>query len=298
MNPLSIELLLPRWRRWRRGMPLADGKTQDATRFVTTRGGLARVQRTGRGPALVWLPDPPVIIEHYQSLVTQLAPHFDVTFVELPGIGFGMPNKSFDFSIASAGANLVDALEALDLREATLVGTCLGGYAAQAAANLALDRVARVVFLQTPSWPDGQRWLERRDPKSILRTPWIGQALFQTMAARRTADWFRYALADPSAANTYAATARSALSSGACFCLASLFQQFLAPAQPLPHPVSQPALAIAGLRDRSHQGTNWSLAATLGRQVEVLGFDECGHFPDLEANERIVATLRSFVASH
>jgi pimeloyl-ACP methyl ester carboxylesterase len=297
MNPLSIELLLPRWRRWRRGAPPAD-PTHSPTRFVTTRGGLARVQRLGRGPALVWLPDPPVVIEHYQSLVGQLAPHFDVTIVELPGIGFGMPNKSFDFSIASAGANLVDVLQALDIREATLVGTCLGGYAAQAAANLSLDRVARVVFLQTPSWPDGQRWLERRDPKSILRTPWIGQALFQTMAARRTADWFGYALADPSAAEVYAATARTALTSGACFCLASLFQQFLAPEQPLPPPVRQPALAIAGLRDRSHKGTNWSLAQTLGRQVDVLTFDECGHFPDLEAHERIVATLRSFVASH
>lgn len=296
MTPMQLEMLLPRWRRWRASGTHAA--RAERTRLVRTRNGVARACRMGSGPPLVWIPDPPVVIEHYHSLAEQLATRYEVILVELPGIGFGIPNKDFRFRIAGAGAGLADVLAELGVRGATLVGTCLGGFAVQACANLAPARVERVVFLQTPSWPDGQRWLERRDPKSILRTPWIGQSLFQLFATRRIEAWFRYALADATRAGDFATIARSALDRGACFCLASLFQQFLAPEQVLPNKIAQPAIAIAGTADRSHKGTDWSLAASLGQNVEVLRFEHSGHFPDLEAPDRLIETLERFIRSH
>jgi pimeloyl-ACP methyl ester carboxylesterase len=297
-NPLWLDLLQPRLAR-ALGRPARFPARWTTATTVALSGGHARVWDSGgAGPALVWMPDPPVVIECYAELAALLTPSHRLIIAEVPGIGFGIPAPGFRFSVASIAGAIVDVVTHLDLYDVTLVGTCLGGYAAQAAAGLAPSRIRRLALLQTPGWTDGQSWLERRDPDRLLRRPWVGQAGFQLLARSRTARWFQFAAADGDRADALARVARSALEHGACFCLPSLFQQYLDPRQVAPAPPPVPTLVVVGGADRSHSPTDWAAAPADARYARRIMLEDVGHFPDLEAGPRFADLIARFVSEH
>ncbi len=61
-----------------------------------------------RRPTLAIIPDPPVMIEHYQELVDRLTETFNVLLFELPGFGFSIPKLGLSMA-PEAVAKLISA---------------------------------------------------------------------------------------------------------------------------------------------------------------------------------------------
>jgi pimeloyl-ACP methyl ester carboxylesterase len=296
MQPTWIDIAAPKLQTMFSRLPVSDSAS-NGIRFTQLATGMARYRIVGdAGPVLIWLPDPPVVIEHYAMMAERLSDHFQVIWLELPGIGCSRPPWSLRFSLSTVAASILEFVDRLQLDHVNLVATCLSGYAAQLAANLMPDRFNRIIFLQTPSWQDGQQWRQARDPKYLLRCPYIGQLLSQAMKYRRLKNWFEMALADRSHAENYSAIATAALRSGGNFCLPSLFQDYLSPDQAIPASVTQHALALYGKLDRSHRHTDWSNLGSLALRLQTQHIAEAGHFPDLEQPQKTIDVLLKFFA--
>ena len=77
----------------------ASGKTlpgSRSTRYVDTAAGRIRVlDAGGAGPAVIFVPDGPNVIEHYERLIPLLTPRLGVVCFDMPGFGFSLPSASY-----------------------------------------------------------------------------------------------------------------------------------------------------------------------------------------------------------
>ncbi|MEO1336475.1 MAG: hypothetical protein AAFV29_12570, partial [Myxococcota bacterium] len=82
----------------RRSLSRATGSTND--RYIEAGGARVRVRDVGQGGlAVVFVPDPPNVLEHHDEAFEALAKHVRVVGIELPGFGFSSPPAGFRFSI-------------------------------------------------------------------------------------------------------------------------------------------------------------------------------------------------------
>ncbi|MEB3358526.1 MAG: trypsin-like peptidase domain-containing protein [Synechococcales bacterium] len=86
-----------------------------------------------------------------------------------------------------------------------------------------------------------------------------------------------------------------ALKSGGCFCLASLVQGLSRTHDAEISEVSVPTLLIYGNRDRSHKHTDFATLLDHAPAAEIIMFQGCGHFPDLERPQEYAKHIKSFV---
>lgn len=59
--------------------------------------------------------------------------------------------------------------------------------------------------------------------------------------------------------------------------------------------VSVPTLLIYGNRDRSHKQTDFTSLRNHASEVEIITFDGCGHFPDLERPKEYAERVKQFI---
>jgi pimeloyl-ACP methyl ester carboxylesterase len=246
-----------------------------------------RVHPSGVGPRLLFGVDGPNVLEHYDDLFGRLEGRADVIAFEPPGTGGSAPARSFDFRLGSFARLTLDLLA--DTGPRTLVMPCYLGHVAQLVARRAPRLAPRVVLPQTVGEADLRRWADRVDPKRLVRTPLLGQAI---VAVRRRAiarGWYRASVGHAECRDPFVATADRALRAGACFCLASLMQG-LTPdlVQPdeggtAPAELPVPAVIVWGAKDRTHARSAPGLALA---GAEVVLFGDSGHSPELEEPER------------
>lgn len=253
--------------------------------ILDTEQGPVRVLDTGgTAPAVVLVPDGPNVIEHYASLIERLRSTRRVVVFDLPGFGFSFPQAHYHHALAQGGSVILSVLGAVDLRDATLVCTCVNGFYAIAAAKLDTSRrIRRLVLCQTPSLTEMRAWTNRIVPKPI-HVPVLGQ-LLQFSQRRKVADgWYHAALARKEDRPRFKAVAGKAFEQGACFCLASVVQGMLAESDTpdILQGVELPVTLIWGALDRSHKPTNPQALRALLPQADFKLWTECGHFPDLE----------------
>ena len=159
MSAARLETFLQTHRRAR--PPSGDG-----VRFVELPQATLRVRVAGTGPvALVIVPDPPNVIEHYDRLIALLAPHLRVVCCEAPGFGFSRPAPGFDFSPASQAASMAALLARLALGPYLLAFPCFAGLVAVQLAAEHPELVNGLVIVQTPAWSEALGWklVERDD---------------------------------------------------------------------------------------------------------------------------------------
>ena len=290
MSAARLETLLQTHRRAR--PPSGDG-----VRFVELPQATLRVRVAGTGPvALVIVPDPPNVIEHYDRLIALLAPHLRVVCCEAPGFGFSRPAPGFDFSPASQAASMAALLARLALGPYLLAFPCFAGLVAVQLAAEHPELVNGLVIVQTPAWSEALGWVRRIDRRGLLQTPWLGQ-LAMSFGKRRVArGWYRAALppgADPA---PFLAPALAAFERGGAYCLASAFQAACRTPAPRLGPVRQPALVVWGGADRTHRRTDKRSILEYVPRADWVDFAAAGHFPDLEQPERFRDELRHFLA--
>ena len=156
------------------------------------------------------------------------------------------------------------------------------------------QRVSHLVLGQTPSFESMRRWTDRNIPRS-LRIPYVGQAIGAVNADLLATRWFSRALPrDSERKGDFVAQARQALRAGGCFCLASVVQGLLQTREDDIHGVKCPTLAVHGDSDFSHKHTDFRSITDHIPQAQVIAFQGCGHFPNLERRSEYVDLVQRF----
>lgn len=249
---------------------------------------------SGRG-AYVVVPDPPNVIEHCLPLIRRVAAGQRVVAFELPGFGYSRPRPGFRFGLASQSATLHQLFDRLGLTETVLDMSCLGAYVGLDFAARHPERVRHLILQQAPALADAQRWARRADLHGLIRTPWVGQCFMCAFRRQATRHWYGAALPaghDEALHQAFTTPALHAVDAGGLFLLADAYQALLA------HPAGasappQPVTALWGGADRTHAHTPPKSLLHDVPAARWVAFDDCGHFPGLEAPARFDTLLRA-----
>lgn len=261
------------------------------TRTIATSAGSIRVFDSGSaGPCVVLTPDGPNVIEHYEPLLRLLPPTIRTVCFDMPGFGHSLPGSSYDHSLGRGAAAILDVLNALDIHTATLAFSCANGFYAIRVAQLAPDRIDRLVLSQTPSLAAMHAWTARAVP-GLVRIPVLGQVAAWLARRRAAARWYRTALPRTTDPQPFQDTADTALRAGSCFCLAGVVQGLTKERDAALTGTTTPCQMIWGGADRSHRYTDPASLLDVVPHAELVHFPDRGHFPDLEQPERFAALL-------
>ena len=260
-------------------------------RWVHTSAGVVRVFDSGGDkPCLVMAPDGPNVIEHYQWLFALLAPQLRVVCFDMPGFGFSAPSSSYDHSLERGAQAIIELLDQLNVPEATLAMSCANGFYALRVAQLAPHRVTRLVLSQTPSMQAMHRWTDRVVPKA-LKLPLVGQVVGRLFRQKMASSWYRMALPLSTDSTPFQQTDRQVMHCGGCFSLPGVVQGLLRESVDATLGTHTLCTVLWGAQDRSHRGTDPQAILRDVPQAEVIQFDDCGHFPDLENPQRFAQIL-------
>ncbi len=259
--------------------------------FIATDYGEIRLFDTGGDkPVLITVPDGPNVIEHHLSLIAKLSKNFRVICFEFPGFGFSRPSFAYDYSFTKSTALILNVMDILKIDRAALSFSCSNGFYAIKAAQMAPDRISRLFLAQTPSLHSMEKWTAGAVPK-ILTLPIIGQVTNAVMEKKLAHLWYHYALPKDMDKSAYQETARRALNSGGCFCLSGLVQGLQHEIGTSLQALDVPATLIWGRKDHTHCHTDSQTITDHLPQCEVITFDNCAHFPELENPDRYVTLV-------
>lgn len=267
------------------------------SRQLTT--SLATVQLYDSGtakPCVVIVPDGPNVIANYEELISLLKDRFRVVCFDMPGFGYSIPSPKYDHSLDQGAATVIAVMDELKISSATLAFSCANGFYAIRVAQLAPNRVSRLLLSQTPSLAAMHTWSKRVVPH-VLHVPVLGQAVAWVTRRRAASSWYRFALPKSSDSNAFKRPAMHALAYGGCFCLASVVQGLAREDVNSLGGISTPCTILWGPLDRSHGLTDPNSLLELVPHAEIIHFENCGHFPDIEQPERFAKVLAERVVA-
>ncbi len=267
------------------------------TYLLETDAGKVRVQDTGSNkPVLLMAPDGPCVIEHYSILISKLSSHFRVICFDMPGVGFSYPKLGYDFGLADSSKVIIAVMDALNVSRAALSFSCVNSYFALAVAKNNPERVSRLVLAQAPSIGDMRtQWVARNIPKP-LRIPLLGQAVNALTEKKLSSIWYGVALPkESSCKQPFVNESLAMLHSGGCFCLASIAQGVGGVADSDLCGVEVPSTMVWGNKDWSHKSTQFESFLDHVPHCEVIQFDGCGHFPNLEQPQSFAELLTAVI---
>ncbi|MEM7484531.1 MAG: alpha/beta hydrolase [Bacteroidota bacterium] len=260
-------------------------------KLIQTDYGTVRVLDTGQNkPVIVNVPDGPNVIEHHLDLIKSLSQNFRVVCFEFPGIGFSYPNSKFDYSFNKASKLVINLLDVLKVERATLAFSCSNGFYAIKTAQEFPDRIKRLFLSQTPSTHAMKEWTNGSIPR-ILRFPVIGQIANAFSEKKFAKIWYKYALPKSTDKTEYQNTALTALKNGGCFCLSSLVQGLEKEVNKKLMVDNVPTTLIWGGKDFTHRNTDKDSILQHVPNCEIVEFNDCGHFPELEQTEKYISLI-------
>ncbi|KVG80215.1 alpha/beta hydrolase [Burkholderia ubonensis] len=247
-------------------------------------------ERSDERPTIVLVCDPPSVIEHYDRLVSLLAPSARVVCFEPPGFGFSVPKRGFRFSFDAYRSAIEQMLIELDEGSYLLAFSCVWAHIALQIAAREPERIAKLMLWQSPAWSDQVRWARHVDARNLLATPLVGQLACAFGARKIGIAWFRQAMAKDRY-REFTPLLETAFEQGAFCCFGSLWQHFYDHAPPAVS-VRQPTLVTWGAADRTHRHSDkLSIARQVPHAVWHAFFEHAGHSPELEDSPAFAAVL-------
>ncbi|MDR7308451.1 alpha/beta hydrolase [Rhodoferax saidenbachensis] len=256
----------------------------------TTQAAIRVFDSGGDKPCLVLSPDGPNVIEHYAAVIALLTQHYRVLCFDMPGFGFSAPGSTYDHSLQRGAKAMLELMDQLGVAKATLALSCANGFYAIRVAQMAPQRVERLVLSQTPSLAAMHRWTDRVVPK-VLKLPLLGQLLSRVFRQKMATAWYRIALPKTTNAEPFRSVSHRALRCGGCFSLAGVVQGLLREPGDAARLHGVPCTVLWGTQDRSHKFTEPRAILHDVPHAQVVVLDNCGHFPDLEDPQRFVQAL-------
>ncbi|MEO0881458.1 MAG: alpha/beta hydrolase [Pseudomonadota bacterium] len=243
---------------------------------------------------LVLTADPPVTLEVYDELLDVFSKRFRVVIVELPGMGFSATRGNYRFGFRETNDDLALFLRAVAGKQAIWAFSCVAGLAAIDLAARQPELVSDLVTLQVGDVAAFARWKAARDPKGILGRPVVGQFLMSRMAPKRMPDWYKVSVGNTDKIEHFCDCARQSFEHGALWSLASAYQVYMDPGVTLA-PVDRPVLSLWGRADRSHPVENEKSSSSFSDTVEHVGFEDLGHFSELEDPARVFRVVNAYL---
>ena len=267
-------------------------------KFVELEKASVRVRSAGEGEmTVVFLTDPPNVIEHYDRLFELISTWARVVCIETPGFGFSFPKSNFDFTLADYTDAIAEALTKLKISPVVLVLPCVTTYIGLKLAAAQPQLVSKLFLMQAPNWTEEIKWAKRIDSTGIGHKPFFGQIMMmlgKNMFARK---WYSAALANKERVPKFAPQALEANNHGACFCLASFTQTWFGANEPSFAKIHQPSQVLWGLADRSHYKSRKETILEYVPDANYLKSKTVGHFPELEEPENFSEHLKRFALS-
>ncbi|MEL7538162.1 MAG: alpha/beta hydrolase [Pseudomonadota bacterium] len=267
--------------------------TKPDIKFARVGGVQFRYRERGNGKPIVFSADPPVTLESYDEILDLYASQFRVIVFELPGMGFSAAGAKYQFGWKDTNDTVAEFISKVAQTPAILAFSCAAGLAATDIAVRYPALVEKLVLIQTGTPATFAEWKARRDPKKILARPFIGQWAMKRMGKQRLNDWFELVVANPKDVAKLSEQSMAALNRGGLWSLSSAYQRYLVHNVPL-GVAEQPSLAIWGKKDRSHSPASWRSARGLAESVDIVTFDDVGHFPELEAPAQVAQCITDF----
>lgn len=260
--------------------------------FISTDFGKIRVFDTkGNKPVIITVPDGPNVIEHHQNLISKLAKDYRVICFEFVGVGLSHPNAKYDYSFASGSQLIINIMDILSIERATLCFSCSNGFYAIKTAEQFPERIVHLFLSQTPSTHSMVQWTEINIPK-ILRRPIVGQIVNSFSEKKLAKTWYKYALPKETDKSNFIDISLGMLNQGGCFCLSSLVQGLEKERLLKLNVLDVPSTLIWGTKDYTHRKTNKSSILEHLPKCEIIEFETCGHFPELEDSNRYIGLLK------
>ena len=268
-----------------------------ATQFIETPAGIVRVYDSGSDkPCVILVPDGPNVIEHYEDLISLLKQDLRVVCFDMPGFGFSFPSSSYEHTLNQGAGSVLSVMDALNIEKATLALTCANGLYALRVAQLAPQRIRNLVLAQTPSLDAMHAWT-RVVPRPV-HIPVVGQIFSKLVRKRFATVWYPRALPKTTDSKPFLEKSLAALSAGSCFCLAGVVQGLRRENEDSFKNIKTPCTMVWGGQDRSHKRTDPNSLLALVPQAEIVTFDDCGHFPDIEQPGRFASILFNRLTSY
>lgn len=270
-------------------------------RDIALPGGRIRVNLAGAGPQTVLLcPDPPHVLESYAPLIRTLAARFRVLSFETPGFGYSRPARDYDYSLDALAGVIGGVLDASETQRVFSAVPCGNGFGALRFAQLHPGRVAGLISIQTPDFGEYQSWIERVDPDGRLRTPLSGQRQTARDLQTVSRNWLRVAENDRTVQAGYIESCAGHLDNGACYCLASALQKFVATDDPFRDwRLDAPAAVLWGAADKTYRRRPaFSFESYLSETPadRTLAVPKVGHFPEMSRPDLLLQLVESLVA--
>lgn len=267
------------------------------SRPITTPFATIRLYDSGSDkPCVVLVPDGPNVIANYEELIMLLKDHFRVVCFDMPGFGYSTPAPGYDHSLDQGAATIIAVMDELKISSAVLAFNCANGFYALRAAQLAPSRVSKLLLSQTPSLAAMHAWSKRIIPR-VLHLPVLGQAVAWAVRRKAADNWYRIALPKGSDAKAFKRPGMHSLAHGGCFCLASVVQGLGREDINCLRGISTPCTILWGSLDRSHKLTDPNSFLELVPHAEIIYFENCGHFPDIEQPERFARVLVDYAGT-
>jgi pimeloyl-ACP methyl ester carboxylesterase len=133
-----------------------------------------RYEKSGKGPPLVLLHTIRTQLEYFRALAPLLAERFTVYALDLPGHGHSPIDRSAQYDEPYMRKGVVGFLEALDLRDVTIVGESIGAVLALTAAADVPERIRAVYALNTYDY-------ETRYGDGIRRGNWFANMIIGSL---------------------------------------------------------------------------------------------------------------------
>ena len=261
--------------------------------YLDTDYGKIRVFDTQTNlPVIINVPDGPNVIEHQLPLINSLAKDYRVVCFEYPGLGFSFPNKNYNYSFESGADLLLQVMDALNLNKVSLLFSCSNGYYAIKAGIKSSERFQHIFLSQTPSVAGITKWTEKSIP-SMLKIPVIGQLTNALYARKLAGIWYKYSLPrDHPSRHEFTQIAKESIKDGGCFCLSSLVQGLAKDREQTLDLKGVPTTLVWGSLDFTHRKTDKESILDHITDCEIIEFEDCGHFPELERTKDYVRLIK------
>lgn len=151
--------------------------------YVDCSLGQLHYRFAGKGKTLLMLHISPSSSHFFEPLMRELASHFLVLALDTPGYGLSDP-PPHPFSIAEYAGIVVEFLDALQMRSASVLGHHTGACIACELAAMAPRRVEKLILSGAPCFDaeERERWLQRFQPLVLQEDGSHLQAIWNAMA--------------------------------------------------------------------------------------------------------------------
>ncbi len=264
--------------------------------LTTSAGQVPFLDTGGDKPVILMTPDAPCVIEHHLELIDNLRRDFRVVCFEMPGSGYAFPKAKYSFTVSESAFLVKEIMDALDIKKAIMNFSCGNALHALNFSKRFPERVTHLVLAQLASIDGMRNWTRYNIPKPLL-VPFIGQIVCRTFDRKLSDKWFSVSLPRPSDHREgFSEISRKSLGSGGCFCLASIVQGSSRSPDEDMLGAKHPTLMVYGEKDYSHRHTDFDRLNDTIPHADIVAFEGCGHFPNLERPKLFATRLREFMS--